>query len=177
MPSHLLAVYQTNGHSLAPVLMPIDATRYDRGFRISLNLPHCKPGSIAPVPHLANSSNGKQQLVVTLPIVAVTVPNIASLPLLLLFAFTLETHIDTLAYRLLPKSAVSEFPSAASMAGVFARVTDADVFEKLFRQNFGMWGNMLALGLREGRVEEVIRLCWNVTAEAKRIRGFTGGMI
>ena len=157
--------------------MPIDATRYDRGFRISLNLPHAKPGSIAPVPHLANSNNGKRQLVVTLPVVSARVPNVASLPLLLLFAFTLETHIDTLAYRLLPKSAVSEFPCAASMAGVVARVTDADAFEKLFRQNFGMWGNMLALGLREGRVEEVIRLCWNVTAEAKKIRGFTGGMI
>jgi len=172
MPSHVLAVTQTERHprGTPPTLIPIDAVLFDRGFRTELNLPQPPPGSTAPVPRAAPANVSPTRLVVTLPLVSVTIPHLSSLPLLLLFGLGLETQPNTLAYRLLPTSVVYEFPDASVMASTLSYELTIEELRAVYDRNCGMWQNSLALGLKEGRIEEVIRLAWNVTAEARKLR-------
>lgn len=193
-PSHLLAAYQIDADPKhEPLLLPIDAALYARSFRTGVDIPGfdlpapplehvcatTKPtGAGFPSPPPTPPSRLRPpaaNITVTLPVFPIIVPDVASLPLLLLFALSFETHIDSLAFRLLPRTAVSEFPNAAAMAVALARARfDRGAFENLVQRNFGMWGNVLALGLQNGRVERVVRLCWNVTAEAKKLRNTRG---
>jgi hypothetical protein len=166
MPSHVLAVYQTNANaSVPPLMLPIDATLYEEGFRVELNLPPAPPGSTSPVPRQLEG----ETLVVTLPVVPLSVPHAPSLPLLLLFGLRLETEPNCLAWRLLPANVVEEFPNALAMAEVLSRLRD-DRFELLLRHNQGIWKNILALGLKHTVLVEMVQTVWNVTAEARRIR-------
>jgi hypothetical protein len=164
MPSHALAVTQPNANAL--LILPVDASLYEQGFRVELNLPQAPPGSTSPVPRQVE---GTQNLVVTLPVVPLSVPHISSLPLLLLFGLGLETQPNLLAWRLLPTNVVEEFPNASEMAQVLSRLRE-DRFEQLFRYNQGMWKNVLALGLKCSELVELVQTVWNVTAEARRIR-------
>jgi len=167
MPSHVLAVYQTNANPFHPLsMLPIDASLYEQGFRVELNLPPAPPGSTSPVPH---QLEGTKTLAVTLPVVPLSVPHATSLPLLLLFGLRLETEPNLLAWRLLPANVIEEFPNASAMAQVLSRLRD-DRFEQLFRYNQGIWKNILALGLRNKVLVEMVQTVWNVTAEARRIR-------
>lgn len=167
MPSHVLAVYQTNANtSIRPLMLPIDATLYEDGFRVELSLPAAPPGSTSPVPRELEDSNA---LVVTLPVVPLSVPHAPSLPLLLLFGLRLELEPNLLAWRLLPANVVEEFPNASAMAQVLSRLRD-DRFEQLLRYNQGIWKNILALGLKDTVLVEMVQTVWNVTAEARRIR-------
>jgi hypothetical protein len=108
-------------------------------------------------------------LVVTLPVVPLSVPHASSLPLLLLFGLRLETDSNLLAWRLLPANVVEEFPHASAMAHVLSRLRD-DMFQQLLRYNHGMWKNILALGLKNTVLVEMVQTVWNVTTEARRIR-------
>lgn len=167
MPSHVLAVYQTNANpSIPPFMLPIDATLYDEGFRVELNLPPSPPGSPSPVPRMLE---GTDTPVITLPVVPMSVPHVPSLALLLLFGLRLEMEPNLLAWRLLPANVVEEFPNASAMAHVLSRLRD-DRFEQLFRYNQGMWKNVLALGLNNIFLVEMVQTVWNVTTEARRIR-------
>jgi hypothetical protein len=167
MPSHVLAVYQTNANASAPPLMlPIDATLYEEGFRVELNFPPAPPGSTSPVPRQLEGTNS---LVVTLPVVPLSVPHAPSLPLLLLFGLRLETERNFLAWRLLPTAVVEEFPNALAMAQVLSRLRD-DRFELLLRHNQGIWKNILALGVKDMDLVQMVQTVWNVTAEARRMR-------
>lgn len=167
MPSHVLAVYQTNAIISAPSsMLPIDATLYEEGFRVELNLPPALPGSTSPV---SRRVEGNETLVVTLPVVPLSVPHAPSLPLLLLFGLRLETEPNLLAWHLLPVNVVEEFPNALAMAEVLSRLRD-DQFELVLRYNQGIWKNILALGLKDAVLVEMVQTIWNVTAEARRIR-------
>jgi hypothetical protein len=167
MPSHVLAVYQTNTNSsIPPFMLPIDATLYEEGFRVELNVPPAPPGSTTPVPRQLDDT---EMLVVTLPVVPLSVPHAISLPLLLLFGLRLETDSNLLAWRLLPANVVEEFPNASAMAQVLSRLRE-DRFQQLLRYNHGMWKNILALGLKNTVLVEMVQTVWNVTAEARRIR-------
>ncbi|KAF9463256.1 hypothetical protein BDZ94DRAFT_1259498 [Collybia nuda] len=166
MPSHVLAVYQANvSPTPAPSMLPIDSTLYESGFRVELNLPQAPPGSTSPIPCL----DSDQKLIVTLPVVPLSVPHASSLPLLLLFGMGLENQTNLLAWRLLPANVVEEFPNAAAMAQVLSRLRE-DRFEQIFRYNQGIWKNVLALGLRSTKLVELVQTVWNVTAEARKIR-------
>ena len=167
MPSHVLAVYQTNANtSIPPLMLPIDATLYEEGFRVELSLPPAPPGSTSPVPQ---ELEGTGTLVVTLPVVPLSVPHAPSLPLLLLFGLGLETEPNLLAWRLLPANVIEEFPNASAMAYVLSRLRD-DHFQRLLRYNQGIWKNILALGLKNTVIVEMVQTVWNVTAEARRLR-------
>jgi len=147
-------------------MLPIDARLWGQGFRVDLSLPPVEPGSTAAVPRRLDSTHG---LVVTLPVVPLSVPHAASMPLLLLFALGLETQPNILAWRLLPTHVVEEFPNAPEMARVLSRLR-GERFEQLFNYNQGIWKNILALGLKGTELVELVQTVWNVTAEAKRIR-------
>lgn len=164
MPSHVLAVFHS-GNPNPTLMLPIDATLFDHGFRTDLNLPPAPPGSTSPIPHF--DSTGK--LVVSLPVIPLTIPHAPSLSLLLLFGMTLETQPNLLAWRLLPANVVEEFPNAAAMALVLSRLRE-DRFEQIFKYNQGIWKNVLALGLRNPELVELVQTVWNVTADARRIR-------
>ena len=166
-PTHVIAAFQADGSpSTHPLMLPIDVNSYERGFRVGLDLPDALPGTTAPIPRELGNS---QTLVVTLPVIPLTVPHIGSLPLLLLYGLGLETQPNLLAWRLLPSQVVEEFPNAAAMAQNFARLND-DEFGKFFGYNQGLWRNILALGLTDTRTVELVQTAWNVTAEARRIR-------
>jgi hypothetical protein len=172
MPSHVLAVIQSERSSRGgtSILIPIDATLYDRGFRTELSLPQPPPGSLAPVPRAVSSSVSPTRMAVTVPLISLELPHLSSLPLLLLFGLGLETQPNLLAYRLLPASVVYEFPDAAMMSSQLAQECTNEDFIPIYDRNCGIWRNSLSLGLKEGRIEEVIRLAWNVTGEARKLR-------
>ncbi|KAK0205507.1 hypothetical protein DFS33DRAFT_1474197 [Desarmillaria ectypa] len=168
MPTHVLALFppfHNNTSSARPLIVPVDTDLYNQGFRVDL-IPLPPPGSTRPVPHLTS-----QGLYVSIPLVLplTTVPHPASMSLLLLFALGLETGINDLAYRLLPVSVVEEFPNAAAMAQAMVSLSEEE-FEQRFQFNMGLWKNVLGLGVTNNRVIEVVRLAFNVTAEARRLR-------
>jgi hypothetical protein len=169
MPTHVLAVTAPDQNpSIPPVMLPIDVTRFERAFRFDLNIPPAPPGSTAPIPY-TDTVGDSQVLMVTLPVLFITVPHVASLPLLLLFGMKLETHLNLLAWSLLPVNVVEEFPNAAAMALILSRTRD-DQFERTYRHNQGIWKNTLALGFNDASIDEIVQTAWNVTAEARRIR-------
>jgi hypothetical protein len=171
MPTHLLAVVSPDQNpSSPPVMLPIDAALFDRGFRFDLNIPADPPGtgSTAPIPY-THTMGDSQVLMVTLPVLSITVPHIASLPLLLLFGMKLETQPNLLAWSLLPVNVVEEFPNAAAMALILSHIRD-DQFDRTYRHNQGIWKNTLALGVNDPSIDEIVHTAWNVTAEARRIR-------
>ena len=169
MPTHVLAVTaQDQNSSSLPVMLPIDVTLFEQGIRFDLNSLPAPPGSIAPIPY-THTIGDSQVLMVTLPVLFLTVPHVASLPLLLLFGMKLETQLNLLAWSLLPVNVVEEFPNAAAMALILSRSRD-DRFDRTFRHNQGIWRNILALGFNDRRIVEVVQTAWNVTAEARRIR-------
>lgn len=168
MPTHVLAATSPDQDtSLPPLMIPIDVTLFEQGIRFDLNIPPAPPGSIAPIPH-TQMVGDSQVLMVTLPVLFITVPHVPSLPLLLLFGMRLETQLDLLAWSLLPVAVVDEFPNAAAMALILSRTSD-DRFDRIYRHNQGIWKNTLALCPCDS-IDEVVHTAWNVTAEARRIR-------
>ncbi|PPR08161.1 hypothetical protein CVT24_012125 [Panaeolus cyanescens] len=172
MPTHVLAVLQSGpaGNQVQtakpPTMLPIDATRFDQGFRIDLGIPLAPPGTPSPVPFTSPTTGA---LMVTLPVVHVTVPHIASLPLLLLFAMQLETQYTLLSFNLLPVSVVEEFPNAPAMSSILARCPE-DKFDRYYYHNQGIWKNILSLGVNDNNIYNVVQTAWNVTADARRLR-------
>ncbi|KAK7460831.1 hypothetical protein VKT23_008760 [Stygiomarasmius scandens] len=165
MPTHVLAVTQTtNSYSTIPPLMiPVDFNMYSDGFRVSI-IPTPLPGTASPVPIVNGSS-----AMVSLPVVPISVPHVQSLPLLLLFGLGLERNTNALALRMLPSEVVAEFPNAATMAQLMARLDDRH-FKRRLEFNQGMWQNVLALDLRDITLLNLIRTAWNITAEARGLR-------
>lgn len=169
MPTHLLAVTSPEQNpSSPPLMLPIDITLFERGFRFDLNISPVPPGSTAPIPY-TQTTGDSQVLMVTLPVLFLTVPHVASLPLLLLFGMRLETQLNLLAWSLLPVNVVEEFPNAAAMALILSHTRD-EPFDRTYRHNQGIWKNTLAFGLKDPSIDEVVHTAWNVTAEARRIR-------
>ncbi|KAF5323104.1 hypothetical protein D9611_009217 [Ephemerocybe angulata] len=164
MPTHVLAAVPTDDPECPPLMLPIDASLYEHGFRIDINIPAAEAGSTAPVPYIQGDA-----LIVTLPVLPITVPDTSSLALLLLFGLSLETIHNLLAWRLLPSQVIEEFPNAATMALILSRARQ-DQFDRIFRFNQGLWRNALSLGLKDAQLVQLIQTAWNVTAEARRIR-------
>jgi len=167
MPTHALAAFPSAADPSVPsipLVLPIDARIYQEGFRLDINIPDASPGWTPPAPHTVGDS-----LVVTLPVIPVTVPDPTSLSLILLFGMGLETQSNYLAWRLLPSQVIQEFPNAATMSVILARAR-GEQFDRIFNFNQGVWRNCLALGLKETKLVELVQMAWNVTAEAKRIR-------
>ncbi|KAF9011958.1 hypothetical protein BDQ17DRAFT_1387489 [Cyathus striatus] len=130
------------------LMLPIDASSYEHGFRVELNIP--TPGGTTPVPR---QSENPPELIITLPVIPIIVPHPASFPLLLLFGMGLETQYQHLSCRLLPAQVVGEFRE--------------DYFERYYRFTEGLWKNILALGPRNPRLTEVVSTAWNVSGEAR----------
>lgn len=169
MPSHVLAVTSPDQNpSIPPVMIPIDITLFEQGFRLELDLPLPPPGSTAPIPHTLTQGDS-QILMVALPVHSLVVPHVTSLPLILLFGMRLETQLNLLAWSLLPVNVVEEFPNASLMALILSRVPD-DQFGRIYRHNHGIWKNTLALGFTDSKIDDVVHTAWNVTAEARRLR-------
>ncbi|KAJ3927789.1 MAG: hypothetical protein NXY57DRAFT_590217 [Lentinula lateritia] len=169
MPSHALALYQsTTTSSIQPLIVPIDADMYNNGFRVDDLIPPVAPGSASPVPFVHPNSG---LLTVTLPLVPISLPHIASIPLLLLFGLGLETQTNFLALHLLPPQVISEFPNSAEMARQMSLLAEEE-FQRRVRYNQGMWKNVLALGVQDTKIVELVQTAWNVTAEARRFRQF-----
>ncbi|KAJ3716594.1 hypothetical protein C8R42DRAFT_678871 [Lentinula raphanica] len=168
MPSHALALYHsTTTPFIQPLIVPIDADKYNNGFRVDI-LPPAVPGSLSPVPY-SHSNSGTPTI--SLPVISISVPHIASIPLLLLFGLGLETQTNHLALHLLPPQVISEFPNSAEMARQMSLLTE-DEFQQRVKYNQGMWKNVLALGIKDSNIVELIQTAWNVTAEARRLRHF-----
>ncbi|KAG5651470.1 hypothetical protein H0H81_008528 [Sphagnurus paluster] len=158
LPTHILAVSASvdQGPPMPPLLFPIEATIYSASLRAELP----PPLPTSPTTSAFNHHTG----MLTLPLVPLYVPSPPTLALLLLFALGLE---PVPPYHLLPPPVVEEFPNSAAMAQVLARTSGLTA---LFRRNEGLWKNVLALGVREQRVVEVVGMVWNVTAEARKLR-------
>ncbi|KAG6890361.1 hypothetical protein C0992_002085 [Termitomyces sp. T32_za158] len=163
LPTHVLFV-ESHLSSAAPLLLPIHSGLYAATFRADFPATESSPLPVI----LPNTHTLK------VPVIAFCVPHPPTLPLLFLFALGLESSPHTeLAYRLLPPSVVEEFPNSAAMSAVLARVAE---LETLVERNEGMWRNVLALGVSDGKVVELVGTVWSVTKEARRIRGrFQGG--
>ena len=163
LPTHVLAV------SSAPdsecLMVPIHSDLFMKTFRVNI-LPPSMPGRSSP----SSNSNRSHRKVLALPVVPVLVPHVASIPLLLLFGFGLETQTNLLAWRLLPPQVIEEFPNAAAMAQVMARICSEEQLQRCVAHNQGLWKNILALGLRDSTIVELVQTAWNVTADARRIR-------
>jgi hypothetical protein len=169
MPTHVLAATQTDQDPSAPPLMlPIDITLFERGFPIELNIIPAVPGTTAPIPRYI-SIDDSQVLMVDLPIVPISIPHVSSLPLLLLYGMHLETDTNILSFKLLPVNVVEEFPNAAAMSTVLSQHGD-QTFENTYRHNQGLWRNILAMGLNNTEILELVQMAWNITTEARRIR-------
>ena len=164
MPTHVLAAVPSGNPDAVPLMLPIDSSLYDAGFRVDINIPAAPPGSTAPVPHTADGT-----LVVTLPVIPITVPDTSTRPLLLLYGLGLETHPNFLTWRLLPSQVIEEFPNAATMALILSRARQ-EQFDRIFRFNQGLWRNILSLGLKDVHTVELVQTAWNVTAESRKIR-------
>lgn len=158
-PTHVLAASSPDQPTIPPLMLPIDAALFARGFPLDLALPAAAPSG----PRASGSG------ALTLPVVPLSVPHPGTLPLLLLFGMGLEREPNVLAWALLPVSVVEEFPNAAAMALVLARVP-TERFERVFRHNQGLWRNILSLGLTDAAMYQLVQTAWNVTAEARRIR-------
>ncbi|KAG5338696.1 hypothetical protein C0989_006561 [Termitomyces sp. Mn162] len=158
LPTHVLFV-QSRFSSALPLLLPIHAGLYAASFRADFP---ATQSSFLPV--LNPSAH-----TLTVPVVPFSVPYPSTLPLLFLFALGLEPSPQTeLAYRLLPPSVVTEFPNTAAMAAILARIAG---LESVVERNEGMWRNVLALGVSDGKVVEMVGTVWSVTKEARRMRG------
>lgn len=161
-------------------MIPIDRTLFERGVPFELGLPPPAPGYVPPVPRSItvpvpasstsdNAPATQQIVVVALPVIPISAPHLQSLPLLMLYAMGLETNTNVLAWRLLPVEVVEEFPNAAAMSLILSRNHD-DLFERIYRHNQGMWRNILAIGLNNNTILQVVHTAWNVSAEARRLR-------
>lgn len=167
-PTHVLAVTQADIPSV-PLMVPVNANMFQSGFRYDLPLPPDPTDTPAPAPRIVAAHTDP---VLGLPVVPLVVPHPNSLSLILLYGLGLETDTHPLSLALLPGSVVGEFPNAAAMATVLAAVP-RDAFDRIYRHNQGIWKNVLALGLRNTRIVELVSIVWNVTAEARRIRNRT----
>ncbi|KAH9474706.1 hypothetical protein JR316_0013171 [Psilocybe cubensis] len=170
MPTHLLAATQSDQDpdNTTPLMLPIDLTLFERGFRTDLNVPPAAPGSIAPIPRSLTVGDS-QVLYVNLPVVPIRVPHVPSLALLLLFAMGLETNHNLLAWKLLPVDVVGEFPNAAAMSTILSRRSHAEV-DTFHRHNHGLWKNILALALSNSRMIQAVQTALHVTNEARRLQ-------
>lgn len=169
MPTHVLAATQSDQDiDAAPMMLPIDRTLFERGFRIDLSIPSATPGSTAPIPRSLTVGDA-QILVVNLPVVTVRVPHLPSFALLLLFGMGLETNTNLLSWKLLPVNVVEEFPNASAMSLILSRAPQ-DTFDTVYRHNQGLWKNTLAMGLTNNRIVQVVQTAWNVSAESRRVR-------
>lgn len=158
-PTHVLAASAPEQPGAPPLMLPIDAALFARGFPLDLPFDPDAPST-------ARTPTGTA---LRLPVVSLFVPHPGTLPLLLLFGMGLEREANVMAWALLPVSVVEEFPNAAAMALVLARVRP-ERFERVYRHNQGLWRNVLALGLSDGAMYQLVQTAWNVTAEARRIR-------
>ncbi|KAG6889594.1 hypothetical protein C0995_016402 [Termitomyces sp. Mi166 len=157
LPTHVLCV-ESHFPSAPPLLLPIHAGLYVASFRADFPAENSPPPVMNPSKHT-----------LTVPVVPFSVPHPPTLPLLFLFALSLEPSPHTqLAYRLLPPSVVEEFPNSAAMVAVLARVPGLTA---RVERNEGMWRNVLALGVSDGNVVEMVGTVWSVTKEARRTRG------
>ncbi|KAI4519947.1 hypothetical protein GGG16DRAFT_50382 [Schizophyllum commune] len=160
LPTHVLAITQQDGNASAPpIIVPFNMPRFAQGFRTELITAPDEP---------ATTYSAATQIA-TVPVVPLTVPHAASIPLLMLFGLGLEAEPNMLAARLLPPHVIEEFPNAAAMAQVLSQLGD-DLFNRVVRYNKGLWANVLALGLRDAQLTGLVQTAWNVAAEARRMR-------
>lgn len=173
-PTHVLAVTHTNAPPNSPRLMlPVDSGLYARGFDPDLAWPSDDPPEETPMGTATDDASAPVStdgdISLSLPVVQLTVPDLTSLPLLLLFGLGLETDTNLLPWRLLPSQVVEEFPAPAAMAQIFARFRE-EHFERFHMYIHGIWKNILALGLKNNQVVEIVSTAWSVASEARRIR-------
>ena len=168
MPTHVLSVRQSDqSPSNPPTFLPINSSLFEQGFRhLSHLIPPSPPGSTAPVPLIHPSS---QRLVVSLPVVPITVPHVDSLALLLLYSMNLESDLLLLAQNLLPGHVVGEFPGLPAMLTFLCLMGDYE-FENVWRFSQGMRNNSLALVPVKEELNTVVENAWNAAAEARRAR-------
>jgi hypothetical protein len=144
-------------------MIPIRADLFVKKFRVDI-----LPASAEKKSSIVSLGNGSYRRVV--PVVPIRVPHVPTIPLLLLYGLGLEVRTDLLAWRLLPPQAIEEFPNAAAMSQVMARICGEDQMARYVTHNQGLWKNILALGLRDAMIVEFVQTAWNVTADARRIR-------
>lgn len=166
MPTHVLSARQSDQLNTFPAMLPINSSLFEQGFNLDLEIPPAPPGSTAPVPRIDDQTH---TLVVSLPVVHITVPHVESLPLLLLYAMRLETDLLLLAHNLLPGDVVEEFPCLPAML-TFLCALDDHKFDRIFRFNQGMRNNSLSLVPVAEGLNTVISNAWNAAAEARRAR-------
>jgi len=157
----------------------VDAGLYTQGFSPDLawpseDIPPDIPAYTEPEPEDASFVPVIPQVPegpirISLTVVPVAVPHLPSLPLLLLFGLGLERDVEKLPYRLLPTAVVAEFPAPAAMAEIFARFSEQH-FERCYMYIHGIWKNILALGLKDARIVQIVSTAWNVASDARRIR-------
>ncbi|KAK0205430.1 hypothetical protein DFS33DRAFT_766518 [Desarmillaria ectypa] len=160
LPTHILVLFPP---WRLPVLIPIDAERYNHGFCAEL----VSPSPARAAPYRSASNELRIALPLTLPLTIV--PHPPSLALLLLFGMGLETCQNDLAYRMLPASVVDEFPNAAAMARVMSLFGDEE-FDRRVQFNMGLWRNILGLGIKDTKIAELVRTAVGVTSEARKLR-------
>lgn len=176
-PTHCLAVTQSNAPPNSPILMlPVDSGLYAKGFALDLTWPSEDDPSAVPAETEATGDTpvtipqlSEGPVRISLSVVPIVIPHVTSLPLLLLFGLGLETDVEKLPYRLLPAAVVAEFPAPAAMAEIFARFPEQQ-FERYHMYIHGIWKNILALGLKDSRIVEIVSTAWSVASDARRIR-------
>ena len=166
MPTHVLSARQSDQPNSVPTILPINSSLFEQAFSLNLEIPPAPPGSTAPVPRIDDRT---QNLVVSLPVIHITVPHVESLPLLLLYAMGLERDLLLLAHHLLPGKVVGEFPGLPAMLTFLCMLGDLE-FDSIFRLNQGMRNNSLSMVPVAEELNTVISNAWNAAAEARRAR-------
>jgi hypothetical protein len=72
-----------------------------------------------------------------------------------------------LASCLLPADAVGEFPAASEMSNAMAKNHSIDEIIGYVEQNKRIWENALNLGVRDGKIIDIVGKAWKVTARAR----------
>jgi len=72
-----------------------------------------------------------------------------------------------LASCLLPVDAVGEFPAASEMSNAMSKNHSIDEIIGYVQQNRRIWENALNLGVRDGKIIDIVGKAWKVTAKAR----------
>lgn len=77
---------------------------------------------------------------------------------------------NLLVTYLLPLPVIEEYPAASAMAQTMEEVCEGQELERRIRFNHGLWRNVLSLAPKHIEIIDTVRMAWNITSEARRIR-------
>jgi hypothetical protein len=155
VPTHLLAVHSAGSRQgiLVPVHVLILAT----------NCAHI----VVPYPYSEPTVLGVAGSTLTRPVYPLCVPSPSMFPLVLKYLYT--RCLDEVFEELLPRPPVVEEGSEAQPSKMYAANFEYRELLKYACRVYGVWGNVVALGVFETRLSVAIEDAWAVLVDALAI--------